>query len=476
MILYCRQQITLIVYMGFFHCPSSFLLSYSIQPGSVCADTMRKGVEDDIIREELDELGVDVFVPETRKEIIMAEALDAFSSFVLNDERERCQSIIDRHLGLTVGELQGGTDEHEIYRISILEDDADDGGDQPVSAAQELLQAFYGSWQGKRYHHILTVDKLKLYMLGMCERRSRIREGDVIRYTKLGNLMFILAFGPTGGQVRHIDSMIPNVQICLYMSADCPSTTVYSLEGPAISNTGELVGYWQDIGLVVPQLVKDILLDHATTKLGDRWYTKYFAYWDSIDATLKCFGKLYQPVASRLELLTDPGTTLIAGGNEVHAGPPTTLPRMFAFAIGIPETGISDVTLKEDADEDNNGEVQYNPVLLHTDLTCIVITIMVWEYSHRHEEHAMSKMFLIGMILTLGKEFTHETYGRLLGDDRSSLRSWLGRMVLSLKDPGKLDALVQEAIESESILSSPDIQQSRRKPKKKKIRKQLTFL
>jgi hypothetical protein len=437
-------------------------------------------VADVVIKDELDGLGVDVFVPETKKEIVMAEAFDAFSLFVLHDEREKCQAIIDKHVGQTVGQLQGGTDEYEIYRVTVMTEDDDDAtstttSPSSLSAAQELLQAFYESWQGKRYVPILTIDKLKQYMLGMCERRSRTRDGDSTRYAKLGNLMFILSFGPTDGQVRHIDSMIPNVQICLYMSAECPSTTIYSLEGPAITNSDELLGYWEDIGLIIPQLVKDIFADHAASKLSERWYTKYFAFWDSIDATLKCFGKLYQPVSSKLGLVTDPGTTLIAGGNEVHSGPPTTVPRMFAFAIGIPDGGPDHHGVyDEDAvggNEDNNGEIQYNPVLLHVDLTCILASIMEWEYSHRHEEHRTAKVFLIEMILTLGSEYTHETYARLLGDDRSSLRDWLGRVVSSFTDRDKLNALVCEAIESETILPNPDIQHNRRKPKKKKIRK-----
>jgi hypothetical protein len=83
---------------------------------------------------------------------------------------------------------------------------------------------------------------------------------------------------------------------------------------------------------------------------------------------LECFWKLYQPVAFQLALETDPGTTLLAGGNKVHSGPPTSGPRKFAFAVAIPdpnnaERGDDHSTKFESYD--NDGKVQYSPVLLH---------------------------------------------------------------------------------------------------------------
>jgi len=78
-------------------------------------------------------------------------------------------------------------------------------------------------------------------MIGMCDRRSQARN-DKERRSKLGNVMFILSFAPMVGQIRHIDSTDPNLQVCLYMSADCPSTIVYSLDE---DEDHELIKYWE---------------------------------------------------------------------------------------------------------------------------------------------------------------------------------------------------------------------------------------
>ena len=76
---------------------------------------------------------------------------------------------------------------------------------------------------------------------------------------------------------------------------------------------------------------------------------------------------------------TRPGTTLIAGGNEVHTGPRASKGRMFASAIGVLE---SDASI-EDENEDNNGEVQHSTVLLHIDLCHILFSTIDYEYSHK---------------------------------------------------------------------------------------------
>jgi hypothetical protein len=400
------------------------------------------------VKRRLETLGVDILEPETKKEQILAEALEAFSEFILVEEKEACLAILDKHDGASVGELQGGSDQHDIYRVSITEDD-----DDAVAELTRLFRVF-----SPRYGNVLTMDKLKRYMLGMCDKRSTVSSRN---YRTLGNLMFILAFGPTFGQVRHIDHMDPNLQICLYMSNHCPTTIVYSMEGPPITNCRELVEHWETIHLV-PELVKNILLDKGEAALKDASHTKYFSFWDTINANFKWFGKLYQPVSQQLSLLqTDPGTTLIAGGNEVHAGPPTVGPRMFAFAIGIPD--------EEDniEKEDNNGEVQYSPPLLQVDLCCILFGAMDFEYMDRMEEHLEAKRFLIDVLITFVQEYPQETYVRLLGDDRKEVRDWLGRLVQALEDQEKVNALLQEAIESETIFYSPDVCKRRAKKKKK---------
>lgn len=41
-------------------------------------------------------------------------------------------------------------------------------------------------------------------------------------------------------------------------------------------------------------------------------------------------------------ILVDPGTTLVCGGDEIHAGPPCAGPRMFAFGVGIVDNHSGD--------------------------------------------------------------------------------------------------------------------------------------
>lgn len=395
------------------------------------------------IQHELEKMGVDVLEPESKKEKSMAQALDAFSAFVLEEEREKCQEILDKHMGESVGELQGGSGEHAIYRVLITDDEE--------GATGELLREFGA------YANVLTVEKLKQYMLGMCSRRSVMRD-DGKKYTELGNLMFILTFGPTNGQVRHIDQMEPNIQVCLYMSRGCPSTIIYSLDGPQITNTNELVDHWANDSSV-PDLVESILRENGDTALRGKRHTKYFAFWDTLDTHLECFGKLYQPVSARFALETDPGATLLAEGNGVHAGPPTAGPRMFAFAIGISE---------EDESGDNDGEVQYNPVILHLDLCCILFSIMEYGHSQRRDEHEEAKQYLLKILFALAKDYPKETYSRLIGDDRCKIREWLGNVVKALGKQDNLNALMVEAIESETMFYSPDVGKSKRRGKKKK--------
>eukprot|EP00978_Attheya_sp_CCMP212_P049723 scaffold700667_cov47-Attheya_sp.AAC.1 len=188
------------------------------------------------------------------------------------------------------------------------------------------------------------------------------------------------------------------------------------------------------VGGVVPELVKNMLEEQGDAPLRHyhkktQPHTKFFGFWESMNSHLECFGKLYKPVVSKLSLQTEPGTTLISPGNEVHAGPPTVRPRMFAFAIGIPdETNHNDNNDHDHDhdhdggyhDEDNNGEIQYNPVLLHVDLCCILFGMMDFHpaYAERHEEHADAKRFLLSILLPFCQEYPNETYTRLMTDDR----------------------------------------------------------
>mmetsp|Transcript_36704 Transcript_36704/g.80255 ORF Transcript_36704/g.80255 Transcript_36704/m.80255 type:complete len:437 (+) Transcript_36704:149-1459(+) len=407
----------------------------------------------DNVRDDLQALGVDVAEPESRKELAMADALQQFADFVLLTDVDTCAAILDRHMDKTVGALQGGSDLHDIYRVSI----------EPNSAATELLNAFYASRQGRRCRDILTISKLRHYMLALCDKRRSTEK----RYTKLGNFMFILCMGPVNGQVHHIDLMAPNLQLCLYMSEHAASTVVCEMDGPQISNSQQLLAYWEGRhGAAVPKLVHRILLDHSDTPLSKAWYTRHYGFWGSIDAHLQNFGQLYRPVKRRLSFEADPGTMQMGPGNSVHAGPPTTGPRMFAFAIGIPEHGDDD-----DRDsEENNGEVQYNPVLLHVDLCCILFTLMEMEYGDCSEQ-AASKEFLVDLLVPFVKQYPKETYQRLLGDDRAELRGWLGRLASTINDATSTRILLEEAAANDSIVCSPDVLRNPKKRSKRKSRR-----
>ena len=312
--------------------------------------------EEKTIKYKLRSLGVDILGPRSDWEHEIAESLHAFSSFVLFDEVVKCQSIIESYLTSEdghcggVGVLQGGSEHASIYRLQIKDDDDDEDGHDnrgSIAAAAELLLAFHSSPFGSRYRRKLTVAKVQQYMLNMCERWKQNRPPgspeSYREYTGLGNLMFILAFGEVLGQYRHIDNIDPNNQICCYMSEKCPSTIIYELDGPDIVCGEDLLSFWEEAfdDDAVPDLVREILASKSDDRLDAPFRQSYIpprlAAWGSINATLSRFGKLYKPVKRSLSLSTDPGTTLVAGGNEVHAGPPTTGPRMFVFAVGIPE-------------------------------------------------------------------------------------------------------------------------------------------
>ena len=450
------------------------------------AETTRKprqyeNMNDREARDILDLMEVDIMESSSRKEEIMVNAMDSFSSFVLHEEREECRKILEHHMGATVGALQGGSDDEEIYRVTINDDEQ--------SACGQLLRKFRSSSrEGKRLAPMLTLDKFEEYMLGMCGRRSFSR--SCRKCTRVNNIMFILTFGCTNGQVRHIDKMNPNLQICLYMSTDCPSTIVYHLEEPDIINGEQLVEYWEETRLV-PELIKSMLQNNYTSrKLSERHHTKFFSFWGTIDDILDTFGKLYRPVSSSLSFRVDPGVTLIAGGNEVHAGPPTNGARMFAFAVGIPEEeerdnysideDINDTGSTRGGDQDNDGEIQYCPALLHVDLMCILFVTMEVEFADRVEEYENAKRFLLALLQELIEDQPQETYERLLPDSRSELRNWLGSVAryTMRKDSYEVEKLMTVALKSGSIFCSPDIagpsggktKKERRRARRKKVK------
>ena len=106
----------------------------------------------DDTREQLFDLDVDIFEAEDGQDLAMAEAMECFSTFVLEDEQEKCRAILDKHLGRSVGELQGGSQDFDIFRVLITheEESGEDG-----AAADELLEAFCTSPFGQRYSSLM---------------------------------------------------------------------------------------------------------------------------------------------------------------------------------------------------------------------------------------------------------------------------------------------------------------------------------
>jgi len=471
---------------------------------------MNNHVGDDImsadigIRRELSEMGVDVYNPQTPSEETLASRFGDFADFVLSEAKESCLDILETDLrfdGGSVGELQGGNDKYKIYRALFPSSMSDKNKIREMkmskkkgnkrsnninrkatdeqNAFMQLLELY-----NRNRRDNLTTEDIESYMLGMCSRRARERNtGD---YDQLGNCMIIIQFGGlTVGQVRHIDNMVPNLQICLYMSRRCPSTIVYEIDdgGSPVIDGASLLEYWQCLksNNIVPDLVRMILLDHGDTNLSNKWYTRYFAFWDTINSQLLCFGKLYQPVARALGLTVEPGTTLLAGGNEIHGGPPTTESRMFAFAIGIPDqhsrgeeiAGDDDDSLlpeNDGRDEENDGEVQYSPVLLHIDLCCLLFSMLDFEFgSNANLDLARreAKYFLVNVLIDLIRDYPMQQYLIQIHEERTGVLTWLECVLKQLEDGSSISALVEEAVESDDILYTPDV--IKRRCKKKKV-------
>ncbi len=437
--------------------------------------------------ERLNEMGVSIYFPEEENERLSSrtqehkiiEAMEEFSHFVLEGRESniQCRSIIQNDEGGTVNELQGGNDDVRIYRISIPCEE--DEGEK--SCAATLFRVFHSSREGKRYRSIFTASKIRQYMLKMCNRHSE-RMGNIEKhYSHIDNLMFILQFGggSTRGQVRHIDNMAGNLQICLYMSTECPSTIIYEMEnnytlsadngdesdGTIICGCTDLLRYWiaqseQKDGKL-PKLVQHILETMGDVPLKQKWYCKYFSFWGTIDLQLKTFGKLYQPVAYQHSFeKTRPGTTLIAGGNEVHAGPPTDRARMFVFGVGIPDGDEEHASAEQSDNDDNNGEVQYSPVTFHIDFCTLLFCILRHskDLTGKEEElHMEAKLFLLTMLIELVKDYPMKDYLIQVDSCRVALISWLEELLDNLNNKKVIDQLVLNAVSSDEIFYTPEV-------------------
>jgi len=88
------------------------------------------------MHEEMRLHDVHVFEPKSKKETVIAEVLEVFSSCVLDEEKELTLTILEKHLGRSVGLLQGGTEEDKIYRVTITSDD-----DKDNASEKKLLKA-----------------------------------------------------------------------------------------------------------------------------------------------------------------------------------------------------------------------------------------------------------------------------------------------------------------------------------------------
>lgn len=129
------------------------------------------------VKRELDELGVEYIEP-AGDEQATAALMEAFATFVLDEQPQQSLAVLEENHDGSVGELQGGG-EHAIYRVEINDDDE--------SVVSRLLRA---------HGHGLTVKCIRRHML-MCQDIERLE-----------NFMLVLAFGPTTGQIRHIDAMV----------------------------------------------------------------------------------------------------------------------------------------------------------------------------------------------------------------------------------------------------------------------------
>mmetsp|Transcript_30673 Transcript_30673/g.69298 ORF Transcript_30673/g.69298 Transcript_30673/m.69298 type:complete len:453 (+) Transcript_30673:100-1458(+) len=411
---------------------------------------------------ELELKGVDIFMP-TSDDSSLADDFEEFASFVLHVRNKECRSIILDDENDSVGQLQGGTEKCCIFRVSFPED-------TPTSAASLLLDYFNSATRRTCSRSALTTAKIRQYMLNMCNRRCRQRNLD-IEYNCLGNCMFIIQFGgPTNGQVRHIDNMIPNLQVCLYMSTNCPSTIVYAMddqEGPSVTDGRTLIDFWHRQRRETPNLVEKILLDWGSRNLRSKWYTRYFSRWISINKQLQCFGRLYQNVEYQLGLAdAAPGTTLIAGGNEIHAGPPTSEARMFAFSVAMPsdsgghqEINHNDGKGGQIDTETNDGETQYNPLLLHLDFCCIAYSILDYELASpsNGQEIRESKIFLINLLVEVIRDYPMQEYLLQICPSRVGVLAWLTKTLSNIEHGNSLEELVEDAVSSKDIFYSPDV-------------------
>ena len=161
------------------------------------------------------------------------------------------------------------------------------------------------------------------------------------------------------------------------------------------------------------------------------------------------------------------------------AGPPTDGPRMFVFGVGYPddcrentsEQQSDDVDVHSfDSDDDNNGEVQYSPVLLHIDFCTLLFCILRHskEMSREGEElHKEAKLFLLRMLIVLVKDYPMKDYLLQIDSSRNALTFWLEELLNNLNDEEVVNKLVIRAVGSNEIFYTPEVIKKHRRRKTK---------
>ena len=92
-------------------------------------------------------MGVECIEPASEREQATAALMEAFATFVLEEQPRQSLAILQENHDGSVGELQGGG-EHAIYRVEITDDEE--------SVVSRLLRA---------HGHGLTVERIRRHML-----------------------------------------------------------------------------------------------------------------------------------------------------------------------------------------------------------------------------------------------------------------------------------------------------------------------
>ena len=93
------------------------------------------GADEAHIKREMEAMGVECIEPASEREEATAALMEAFATFVLEEQPRQSLAILEENHDGSVGELQGGN-EHAIYRVEITDDEE--------SVVSRLLRNFGG--------------------------------------------------------------------------------------------------------------------------------------------------------------------------------------------------------------------------------------------------------------------------------------------------------------------------------------------